>query len=232
MSRAVVFGASGMIGREIAARLAEGGETLAVSRGGDAAEIGSARAVAFDPLAPAPDWNALGSEPFGRVVFSQGVNRNDSLYAFDRPAFEAVMAANVTYVAAGLAELLSRGLLVKPARIVVIASIWGSVARQDKMSYIVSKAAVQGLVLSAATDLGRDGHLVNAVLPGALDTAMTRAMLAPEQIARIENSTLFGRLANVRDVVETVEFLCSDRNGSVTGQMIAVDVGFRHVHRL
>lgn len=228
MSRALVFGATGMIGREIADLMAKSGEVVAVSRSGGRDETPGIRHVAFDPLGERADWSALAGAPFGRVVFAQGANRTDSLYAFDRAAFSSLMDANVTYVAVALAALVSGGMLSRPARICVISSIWQTIARQDKLSYVVSKAAVQGLVLSAATDLGRDGHLVNAVLPGALDTAMTRSMLAPEQIARIENATTFGRLPAVSDVADLVDFLCSERNGSTTGQFIAVDLGFRH----
>ena len=84
------------------------------------------------------------------------------------------------------------------ARLCVISSIWQTSARPNKLSYMVSKAALQGLVLSAATDLAERGILVNAVLPGALDTPMTRQNLTAEQIDRIAGMTKFDRLASAR----------------------------------
>lgn len=227
MSRGLVFGATGFIGRAVAAAFAaEGVDTLRVSRRGGDVESGPA--LAFDPLAADADWEALAGDPFDRVVFAQGANRNDSVFRFDRAAYLGLMDANVTYVAVAMAELVGRGLLAAPARLVVIGSIWQTLARQEKLSYAISKAALQGLVHSASLDLARDGHLINAVLPGVLDTAMTRAMLTGEQLARFEGATPFGRLASVADVAEMVNFLCSNRNGSITGQFVAVDLGYRH----
>jgi NAD(P)-dependent dehydrogenase (short-subunit alcohol dehydrogenase family) len=233
MRRALVFGATGMIGRAIVAELGgAGADVLGVSRSAEPLMAGPARLLALDPLGPAPAWDLLGDSPFDAVVWAQGTNRNDSIYAFDAAAHLAVLQANVVYVAVTLAELLRRDQLVRPARLCVVSSIWQTIARQDKLSYTVSKAALQGLVLSAAVDLGRDGHLINAVLPGVLDTPMTRAMLTPGQIAAVEQATLFGRLATPGDVAATVAFLCSEQNRGMTGQFVAVDLGFSHAKRL
>jgi 3-oxoacyl-[acyl-carrier protein] reductase len=231
-----------MIGTAIAARFALSGlEVLGISRTVRSAPVAppkkdsvkdSVRLLAFDPLSEAADWDALGAAPFDCVVWAQGANCNDSLYAFEIAAHRAMLEANVVYVSASLAALLRRGQLARPARLCVISSIWQTVARQDKFSYTVSKAALQGLVQAAAIDLGRDGHLINAVLPGVLDTPMTRAMLTPEQIDRVERMTPFGRLATPQDVAEMAEFLCSDRNRSITGQFVAVDLGFQHAKQL
>jgi len=83
-------------------------------------------------------------------------------------------------------------------------------------------------VQSAATDLAERGILVNAVLPGALDTAMTRQNLTADQIGRIAGMTKFGRLAALDDVAALVGFLCSPANTSITGQFVAVDLGFQN----
>ena len=84
-------------------------------------------------------------------------------------------------------------------------------------------------MLSAAADLARDGHFINAVLPGVLDTPMTRANLSPAQVAQFENATEFHRLPKLSDVAHAVESLVSANNTSITGQFIEVDLGFSHV---
>jgi hypothetical protein len=74
-----------------------------------------------------------------------------------------------------------------------------------------------------------DGHLVNAVLPGALDTPMTRQNLSVDQLSKITSSTQFMRLPNLEDVSNAVYYLCSLENSGVTGQFVKIDLGFSDV---
>ncbi|MHB1678846.1 MAG: SDR family oxidoreductase, partial [Sulfuriferula sp.] len=85
---------------------------------------------------------------------------------------------------------------------------------------------------SAAADLAAEGHLVNAILPGALDTPMTRHNLTSEQIGRLTGATQFGRLPQLEDVSKLAYYLCSEENTGITGQFIAADLGFSHVRIL
>jgi hypothetical protein len=96
----------------------------------------------------------------------------------------------------------------------------------------MTKAALQGLVLSASADLARDGILVNAILPGALDTPMTRTNVAAAQLDKLSAATFFNRLPALDDVSQLALFLCSPQNTGVTGQFIAADLGFSHVRLL
>jgi 3-oxoacyl-[acyl-carrier protein] reductase len=140
--------------------------------------------------------------------------------------------ANCLYILATLRILLEIDALLSPARLCVISSIWQNISRQDKLSYSMTKAALQGLVLSASADLATHGHLINAVLPGALDTPMTITNLTRQQVEKISTATRFNRLSKIEDVVSLVLFLCSAENTGITGQFIAVDLGFSHVHLL
>ena len=181
---------------------------------------------AYDPLV---DKFALPEEnAFDAVVWAQGANLSDSVVDFDAARHKAIYDANVLFVLESLHALLATDRLKLGARLCLISSIWQTAARPNKLSYMVSKAALQGLVLSAATDLAERGILVNAVLPGALDTAMTRQNLSSEQIGRIAGMTKFGRLAALNDVAALVAFLCSEANTSITGQFVSVDLGFQN----
>ncbi|MBA3050275.1 SDR family NAD(P)-dependent oxidoreductase, partial [Brevundimonas sp.] len=115
------------------------------------------------------------------------------------------------------------------ARLCVVSSIWQERARQSKLSYTMTKAALGGFVRSASVDLAADGHLINAVLPGVLDTPMTHAAMAPEQVQRVAQATLFNALPTPDGIARLVGFLCSDQNTVVTGQSITADLGFSHV---
>ena len=234
-AKALVFGASGMIGAEIARAFVRDGIEVVGLGSRSAPEIKGKVDFAYVQVGrDAHDARGVMEThgPFDRAVWAHGVNTNDSVYEFDRARMLATFEANVVYVVDTLQMLLA-GPHVRPgSRFCVVSSIWQTIARQNKMSYGVSKAALQGLVASAAVDLAKDGHLINAILPGVLDTEMTRSMLSPAQIAGVEGTTLFGRLPLMSDVVAAALFFCSDANRSVTGQFLAVDLGLRNVRLL
>jgi 3-oxoacyl-[acyl-carrier protein] reductase len=222
--KVAVFGASGAIGSALVEWFVEHDYEVVAFGRSDAAPAGSlARWLAWDGIAPFP---SLTEPAFDAMVWAQGANCNDDIYSFDLAAHERLYAANVTYILVSLHALLAQQMLKPAARLCLISSIWQNLARQNKLSYCVTKSALQGLVQSLATDLGAEGHLVNAVLPGPLDTPMTRANLNAEQIARLAGMTPLGALPALADVSNLVGFLCSQANTGITGQFIAADKGF------
>lgn len=229
----LLFGASGQIGQSIALKFHEKNwDVIAVSRSN---KQDSPKVI---------KWNVDSGEesdlpyaiqesgPYDAVCWAQGVNLNDSIYSFDAIAHKRVYEANVMFILATLSALIKTNSLAKPSRLCIISSIWQNIARQNKLSYAISKAALHGLVLSLANDMAAEGHLVNAVLPGALDTSMTRENLTTAQITSIERSTNFGRLPRLDEVASTVYFLCGEENAGVTGQFIKVDLGFSDVRNI
>ncbi len=229
----LLFGASGAIGSSILAHaLEKGWQVTAVARTTPDGANPAARWIALDPFAPEFSPASLAPGPYNAVCWAQGANRNDSVYDLDPEANLALYRANCLYVLVTLKALLAAGLLQKGSRLCVISSIWQNLARQTKLSYCMTKAALQGLVLSASVDLATDGHLMNAVLPGALDTPMTRRNLSPDQIENLTGATGFGTLPQLGDVARLVAFLLSAENTGITGQFIAADLGFSHARRI
>ena len=221
MPSALVFGGGGHIGAACAEALRTSGfDVTATGRHGS--ETGAI--ASYDPL---DDKFALpGEGAFDAVVWAQGTNMSDCIADFDAERHRAVYDSNVLFILESMHALLASDRLASGARLCVISSVWQTVARPNKLSYMVSKSALQGLVLSAAIDLAERGILVNAVLPGAIDTPMTRQNLTPAQIGLIAGMTKFNRLPAPSDVAAIVAFLCSSANTSITGQFVAVDLGF------
>ena len=229
IQKILLFGASGSIGSALREKFSEKSwQVIGISRGAS----NDKNQICWNPLieSSAEVLDQLRAHgPFDAVCWAQGKNCNDSIYTFDVEQHREVYEANVVYILASLSTLLKAGALKMPARLCVISSIWQEISRQNKLSYGVSKAALKGLVLSLANDLGADGHLINAVLPGALDTPMTRKNLSDAQVQAITSATQFGRLANLKDVANAVHYLCSAENTGVTGQFIKIDLGFSDV---
>jgi len=229
-SRIAVFGASGAIGEALVGWFSrKGWDVIAVLRQppGDGRRAPACQHVVWAPLEapePPPALAALDA-----VVWAQGDNCNDSIVTFELERHRRMYEANVLYVLASLHALVAHDRLAPSgARLCAISSIWQDIARQNKLSYCVTKSAMQGLVRSVSMDLAEAGHVFNAVLPGPLDTPMTRANLSAEQIARLEAATPGGRLAGLDDVSAAVEFCCSVEHRAITGQFITVDKGFTY----
>jgi NAD(P)-dependent dehydrogenase (short-subunit alcohol dehydrogenase family) len=129
------------------------------------------------------------------------------------------MSINVDFIVKTLDHLLKTDKLVHPCRLCVISSIFQEFSRNNKFSYSVSKSALGGLIRSAAVDLFLKGSLINGILPGPIDNAMTRKTLTPEQIKRLEPY-----MVSLESVYSLCKLLCFN-NSSITGQSILVDNG-------
>jgi hypothetical protein len=228
--RVLIFGASGSIGEAVSAWFVKRDwEVTAITRSEVLAEGGAlVNWISWNPFAEADSVPDAMRYSFNAIVWAQGQNFNDNIHTFNVSAHEDMYHANVVFVMKTLQMLLAQNLLAAPSRLCIISSIWQNIARQNKLSYTVTKSALQGLVQSLAIDLGVDGHLVNAVLPGALDTPMTRNNLNATQIECLERLTPLGRLPTLDDVSSMIGFLCSPENSGITGQFIAADKGFSY----
>jgi NAD(P)-dependent dehydrogenase (short-subunit alcohol dehydrogenase family) len=102
----------------------------------------------------------------------------------------------------------------------------------NRTAYVVSKFAVEGLTLNAARELGPHNIRVNAILPGMIDNARMRGIIAAkaQETGRapdaIEADYLryisLRRQTQPADLADMVLFLASDAGRMVTGELIAV----------
>lgn len=232
--RLLLFGGSGAIGQAIKDRFQKDGWIVVVIARKQKEEGGDF--IIWDPCESHVSKKVIDilkkKGRFDAVCWAQGMNLNDDVFSYQAASHMEMYKVNVVYILNSLNLLLNQSLVKKPAKFCVLSSIWQDISRQNKLSYSVTKSALKGLILSACNDLGRDGHLINAVLPGALETPMTRANLSPEQILKIESDTQFKRLAGLKDVSNSVYSLCSEINTGVTGNFLTVDLGFSHVRNI
>lgn len=160
------------------------------------------------------------------VIWAQGANISDDIFSYRAEYFSSIFEANVVYIIETLKAMLDANALAENCRMVVVSSIWQEIARNKKLSYTVSKAALRGLVQSLAIDLATLGHQINAVLPGVLDTPMTHANLTSAQIEEVLRHTPGHQITSMSAVCEAVEFLTSQTSAGVNGQFLSVDGGF------
>lgn len=113
---------------------------------------------------------------------------------------------------------------------VVVSSVHARATTGGLTAYATSKAALEGWVRSAALDLG-PGIRVNAVAPGAIDTAKLRegfarwGASAEERKAVLRERTALRRIGDPTDVAGAVSFLIGDDARFITGAVLVVDGG-------
>jgi 3-oxoacyl-[acyl-carrier protein] reductase len=91
--------------------------------------------------------------------------------------------------------------------------------------YVTAKAGVVGLTKTLALELGRFGITVNAIAPGATDTAINRRAYTPEVRQTYEERIPLARIADPAEIADAAVFLASDAARYVTGHELLVDGG-------
>jgi 3-oxoacyl-[acyl-carrier protein] reductase len=112
-------------------------------------------------------------------------------------------------------------------RIINTASVMAEATGMGMAAYSASKAAVLGLTMNMAVELGKFGCTANAILPGAIWTGMTAGMWEerPDVAEAWAKKTTLRRLGQPEDIARVALFLASDDGGYMTGQGLTVDGG-------
>jgi NAD(P)-dependent dehydrogenase (short-subunit alcohol dehydrogenase family) len=111
-------------------------------------------------------------------------------------------------------------------RIINTASVMADGTDYGLAAYCASKAGVAGLTRTLALELGKFGVTCNYVLPGAIQTGMTAASFANEDIAGVwAKKSVLRRLGQPIDLARGIVFLASDEAAFITGHGLNVDGG-------
>jgi 3-oxoacyl-[acyl-carrier protein] reductase len=242
---AVVTGGAQGIGAAVAARLAAGGATVAVidlnadSAAATAASIAETGAQALGLSADVSQRDqveaAIGEvvARFGALhilVNNAGVLRDNLLFKMSDDDWTTVMDVHLR--GAFLASQIAQQHMVEAhyGRIISMSST-SALGNRGQANYATAKAGLQGFTKTLAIELGPFGITANAIAPGFIETAMTKATAERIGItigAMRENvaATIPVRRGGVpEDVANVAAFLAAEESGYVTGQVIYVDGG-------
>ena len=109
-------------------------------------------------------------------------------------------------------------------RIINISSIVGVMGNKGQVNYSASKAGMIGLTKSCAQELASRNITVNAIAPGFIVSDMTNA-LSEEVQNNFMSKIPLGKFGTVDDISNTICFLCSDKAGYITGQVVGINGG-------
>jgi len=240
---AIVTGGNGGIGLGMAKGLAECGAAVVVAgrdRDKSAAAVRELEGLGARARAIAVDVTDEGScralvqqteDHFGRLdvlVNNAGTNIRKQPEAFTLAEWHTVIETNLTsaFVCAQAAyPAMKRA---GGGKIVMIGSMMSIFGASFTAPYASSKGGIVQLAKALACAWAKDGIQVNAVLPGWIDTALTRKARAQIEglHERVEARTPAGRWGVADDFRGIAAFLAGPASDFVTGTAIPVDGGY------
>jgi len=232
---ALVTGATGGIGGEIAKALKAQGAKVAISGTREdrlnalAAEIGDVAPllcnlkdrVAVANLAAQAEA-AVGTLDI--VINNAGITRDNLFMRMRDEEWDEVIAVNLTATFVLCRAALRNMMRRRYGRIINIASISGVIGNPGQGNYAASKAGMVGMTKSLAREVASRGITANCIAPGFIQTPMTDA-LNEKQVEAIAGAIPAGVFGKPEDIAAAVVYLASGEARYVTGETIHVNGG-------
>ncbi len=232
---ALVTGATGGIGGEIARALKAQGAKVAISGtradrlAALAAEIGDVTALPCnlkDREAVSALYGqaeaALGSVDI--IVNNAGITRDNIFMRMKDEEWDDVIAVNLTATFILCRAALRSMMRKRYGRIINIASVSGVVGNPGQGNYAASKAGMVGMTKSLAREVASRGITANCIAPGFIETPMTHA-LNEKQVEGIKSAIPAGTFGKPEDIAAAVVYLASGEARYITGETIHVNGG-------
>ena len=108
--------------------------------------------------------------------------------------------------------------------ITFVTSINALSALPSQAMYSSTKAMLESLMKSAASELAGKGVRVNSVVPGAINTEMN-PHFTPEKLLELGKNIPCGRVGEPEEIADVVAFLCSDAARYMYGSSVVADGG-------
>jgi 3-oxoacyl-[acyl-carrier protein] reductase len=234
---ALVTGATGGIGAEIAKALHAAGahvvlsgtregvlQELSATLGGRTSAVAAnlSDPAAVDGLIEAAEGAA--GQPVDILVANAGITKDGLLLRMKDEDWEQVIKVNLeSYFR--LSRAAVKGMMRRRSgRIIGITSVVGVMGNPGQANYAASKAGMIGFSKALAQEVATRGITVNCVAPGFIRSPMTDVLNDKQKEAIMANIPA-GRLGEGDDIAAAVAYLASEEANYVTGQTLHVNGG-------
>jgi 3-oxoacyl-[acyl-carrier protein] reductase len=233
---ALIIGGSRGIGKAISLRLAQSGFSIWLTYKGnhEAAQSvkkeievlgGSCDLIAFDVSSFEETEAALSGRVENTspdvVVYNSGISRDNLLMWMTKDEWNSVLSTNLDGFFNVSRAVIFSMLKAKQGRIVVVSSASGQIGQAGQVNYSASKAGLIGAAKALAREVGKKNILVNVVAPGFIETEMTKDIPKDQVLPLIP----LHRVGTADDVASVVNFLCTEKNMYIHGQVIGINGG-------
>lgn len=183
------------------------------------------RADVSDPAAVDQMFRAVRQfGPLDGFVSNAGITADGFAVMMSPAKWDSVVATNLTG-AFGCLRAAARAMAGRRrGALVAVASTSAVNAPAGQANYAASKAGLVAAVRVLAKEVGPYGVRANAVLPGFVDTDMTRTM-PDKDLQRYLSGVPLGRIGTGADVAPAVSFLLSEAASYITGATVVIDGG-------
>lgn len=159
------------------------------------------------------------------LINNAGITRDKSFVKMLPEDWDAVINTNLTGLFNVTKTLLEKfNNTSNNKRIINISSVVGLYGNFGQTNYAAAKAGVIGMTKTWAKELGRKGFTSNAIAPGFILTAMTKAM-PKEVLEGMSAKVPVVRLGEVEDIANACLFLASEQASYINGSVLSVDGG-------
>jgi 3-oxoacyl-[acyl-carrier protein] reductase len=233
---ALVTGASGGIGSDIARALHKQGATVTLSGTRQEAldklkdELGDRAHVAVCNLGDGAQVDELPKTAEGLMsgldilVANAGITKDNLFMRMKDEQWDEVIRVNLTATFRLSRAVLRPMMKKKWGRIISITSVVGVTGNPGQGNYAATKAGIIGMAKSLAQEVASRNITVNCVAPGFIKSPMTD-VLDDKQREAIMDKIPAGRLGSGMDIGAAVAYLASEEAAYITGQTLHVNGG-------
>jgi len=230
---ALITGASGAIGKDIAIALSKKGASIILcgTRQNTLEDIANNLRGSVKIICE----NIKNTENFNKalvntnlkvdiLINNAGITQDNLLVRMAEDDIENVIDVNLTSLIKITKSLLKNMMKQKFGRIISISSVVGFTGNPGQTNYCASKSGIIGFTKSLALEVASRGITVNAIAPGFISSPMT------EKLNDIQRETVTSkipaqRLGNPSDITNAVLFLANEQSSYITGNTIHVNGG-------
>ena len=230
---ALITGASGAIGKDIASTLNKSGASVILC--GTKIDVLEDIASDLSGKVEIITENIKNFEKFEKslsekklnvdiLVNNAGITKDNLLIRMKEEDIDSVIQINLLSLIKITKSVLKNMMKQKFGRIISISSVVGFTGNPGQVNYCASKSGITGFTKSLALEVASRGITVNAIAPGYITSAMTDKISDPQRDSIISNIPV-GRIGKPSDISNAVLFLAREEASYITGNTIHVNGG-------